>query len=38
MTCVAFRALDGGSGNRFPRRSWVPGYHVADVDALIDRG
>ena len=25
------------NGNRFPRRSWVPSYHVADVDALIER-
>jgi len=29
--------MNGASGNRFPRRSWVPGYHVADVDTLIDR-
>jgi len=29
--------MNGTSGNRFPRRSWIPGYRMADVDALIDR-
>jgi DivIVA domain-containing protein len=25
------------AGQRFPRRSWRPGYNVSDVDALMDR-
>jgi DivIVA domain-containing protein len=25
------------AGNRFPRRSWRPGYNASDVDELIDR-
>jgi len=29
--------LGQDSGSRFPRRSWAPGYDVADVDSLIDR-
>jgi DivIVA domain-containing protein len=25
------------AGNRFPRRSWRPGYNASDVDELTDR-